>query len=261
MTCVCETNADGISLCNFCCEALESVLRDVDEVDGELTRAVSAVSMTANYGPREGSGGGAQHAPAPLNVDALSARKELRDYVMNTALRVALGTSKPLAGRDVHALTNYLYTSTPWLRRQSFAPDILTQLQKLTHKGRTASQPRGERINVGQCGNIYKDVECTQPLNPLTTQTTIQCRTCGTTWNIRDRQRTAIQTAWQATAPPPVIIRALAAYGLTIKPKHLENWIQAGHLTHVTELAGRKQYRVSDVHAVATRMQARRKTA
>jgi hypothetical protein len=259
MTCTCEANVPGVFLCHRCCEALEQVLIKLDGVDAALNVAIRDVKTTATYGPQEGSGGGAEFGPAPLNVGALSVRKEIHDYLMDTALMVATDTRDPLTGTDVHGLTNYLYSHVPWLRTDTKGPELLERSGKFVRAAKNVIETGGERINVGRCGYVFQEVECVQPLNPYKTQDTVKCGVCGTVWDVKERQRDAIGGAWTAIAYPPVIIRSLEAYGIKIKTKHFENWVAAGHLKPARELAGRKQYRVNEVWAVANRMQERKR--
>lgn len=251
MTCACETNAPGVTLCNHCCERFEELLVTCDQVDAALSEAVRDVSMTAKYGSMGGSGGGSQHAPAPLNVSALSARQELHSHLLNTAILIAQHTRERMTGRGVHAISNYLFTNMNWLRTNSHGPVAYREIRERVTAGKQILEPGGERVNVGKCGYKLDGAECTQPLNPCRDQQTIRCQTCGTVWDVKDRQRDAIGGAWGAVATPALIVRALKAYGLKITPKDITNWTVRGDLAPVGTDGARKTYRVSEVWTVA----------
>ena len=251
MTCTCLTNPPGIFLCASCCDGFEELLGRCDVVDGQLSEAVRDVSMTARYGSMGGSGGGSLHGPAPLNVTALSARQELHQQLMSTAILIAQATRDRLTGRGVHAISNYVFAHMNWLRADSHGPVAYREIRERVAAAKQILEPGGERVNVGRCGYVLDGHECTQPLNPYRDQDTIRCGTCGTTWDVKDRQRDAIGGAWGAVATPSLIVRALKEYGLRITPKDITNWTLRGDLVAVGMDGARKTYRVSEVWAVA----------
>jgi hypothetical protein len=118
-----------------------------------------------------------------------------------------------------------------------------------------------DTFNAGTCGYIDGNETCGNTLTPSTTDTFYQCQVCGTTWDVRRRQRDAISAAWNAVAAPPTIIRALSQWGLKVKSKDFENWVTRGYLTPAGVVEGRKHYLMLDVFDVSERMAKRRKTA
>jgi len=260
MTCPCGlTPLDGDTICPACVSDVTKLLAETDAVVGDLVRAVPRASLTASYGERVSSSG-SLHAPLPINDTALDAHMALDKWLMRTALELAKVTRAPLTGRDSAGLSSYLLAHMNTLRRQDWAGRVKGELGGLLKKCVQATLPPGERINVGACGSVFNGEACTNPLTPLKDQDQIKCRVCGTSWGVADRQRSAIGAAWDAIGAPAIVVRALKEYGVSIKPKNIENWVMLGHLTPVNT-EGRKQYRVSDVYGVAKRMAARRKAA
>ena len=253
MNCRCDAPLpDGFYLCATCGESLAYALAEVDGVVEVLDAGLARTSLTAGYGERV-SGGGSLHAPLPINEAVFDAKHALHVWLMRRALMIAkLGG--PLSLRTPQGLATYLLVNLDVVRRQDWAPSLEGELRGLLKTGAQSTQPPGERINVGDCGYVFENTTCTNPLTPLRTQETITCRVCGTGWDVKARQRDAIGGAWLAIGYPATIIRALAAYGITIKPKHFENWVKRGHLEPAAEQDGRKQYRVNEVWAVARRM-------
>jgi DNA-directed RNA polymerase subunit RPC12/RpoP len=259
MNCKCSAPlADGFYVCTTCGESLAYALAEVDGVVEVLDAGVARTSLTAGYGERVSSSG-PLHAPLPINEAVFDARRALHTYLMRTALKLA-EVAGPLSSRSSQGLAAYLITNLNTLRRQDWAAGVEAELRKLLRKAVQATQPPGERINVGECGATVEEVLCTNPLNPLKTQETIQCRVCGTTWDVKHRQRDAIGAAWNAVGPPPLIIKALAQYGIHVRMDSFKNWVKLGHLKPVNN-EGRKEYRVNEVWAVAKRMKERRKAA
>jgi hypothetical protein len=241
-------------MCAKCGESLAYALAEVDGVVEVLDAGVARTSLTAGYGERV-SASGSLHAPLPINEAVLDAKMGLERFLMKTALELAKVTRslKP-GGRDAKGLASYLIAHMDTLRRQDWAVTAEAELRKLLGEAARSTQPPGERVNVGECGYVFEGQACTNPLAPLRSQDEITCKVCGTSWDVKARQRDAIGGAWLAIGYPATIIKALAAYGITIKPKHFENWVARGHLEPAAEQNGRKQYRVNEVWAVARRM-------
>jgi DNA-directed RNA polymerase subunit RPC12/RpoP len=253
LICRCDAPlADGFYVCATCGESLAYALAEVDSVVEVLDAGVARTSLTAGYGERVSSSG-SLHAPLPINEAVFDARHALHTYLMRTALKLA-ETTGPLTSRTSQGLAAYLLSNLDVLRRMDWAPGVEAELRKLLGEATRSTQPPGERINVGECGYVYEGESCTNPLTPLRTQDEITCKVCGTNWDVKARQRDAIGGAWLAIGYPATIIRALAAYGITVKPKHFENWVKRGHLSPAAEQDGRKQYRVNEVWAVARKM-------
>ena len=244
--------ADGFFVCPTCGESLAYALAEVDGVVEVLDAGVARTTLPAGYGERVSSSG-SLHAPLPINENVFDARRALHTYLMRTALKLA-DVAGPLDGRTSQGLASYLLANLDVLRRQDWAVTVEAKLRKLLGEATRSTQPPGERINVGECGYVFENESCTNPLTPLRTQEEITCKVCGTSWDVKARQRDAIGGAWLAIGYPATIIRALAAYGITVKPKHFENWVKRGHLEPAAEQDGRKQYRVNEVWAVARRM-------
>ena len=254
--CGAETS-EGIFLCHACCARLEQLLCELDSIVEDLVSAIPRASLTASYGERVSSSA-AQHAPLPINDTALDAHMALDRYLREICTRLASFTHIHPTRRDSSGLASYLLTHMVTLRTQDWAGDVEPELGKLLNKCRQANQPQGERINVGACGSVFNEVTCDNPLNPLKNQDEIRCRVCGTTWDVRERQRDAIGAAWTHSATPPVIMRALAEYGMYVRPDSFKNWVKLGHLVPVGDTSP-KEYRVNEVLAVAKRMAERRK--
>ena len=260
MICKCDVPLpDGFYLCPTCGESLACALAEVDGVVEVLDAGWARTSLTAGYGERV-SGGGSLHAPLPINEAVFDAKHALHVWLMRRALMIA-EQAGPLSLRTPQGLASYLRSNLDFVRRQDWAPGLEGELRGLLKTAHQSTQPPGERINVGECGYVFENAACANPLTPLRTQDTITCRVCGTDWDVKARQRDAIGGAWLAIGYPATIIRALAAYGIAIKPKSFENWVRLGHLEPAAEQNGRKQYRVNEVWAVARRMQERRKNS
>lgn len=264
MSCSCGmTPLTDDVICPACVSDITKLLAETDGIVEDLVSAIPRASLTASYGERV-SASGSLHAPLPINDTALDAHMALDKWLLIAAILVSKAHGSyhlpESTQRNSSGYSSYLLAHMNTLRRQDWAGKVKQDLEGLLKECVRATLPPGERINVGACGSIFEDETCTNPLLPLKDQDQIKCRVCGTIWDVRDRQRSAIGAAWDAIGPPAIVVRALKEYGITIKPKHIENWVMLGHLTPVNK-EGRKQYRVADVYGVAKRMAARKKAA
>jgi len=259
MICKCGSELPGgFYVCASCGESLAYALAEVDSVVEVLDAGVARTSLTAGYGERVSSSG-SLHAPLPIDEGVFDARHALHTWLMRKGLLLA-EVSGPLTSRTSQGLASYMIRNLDAMRRQDWAPGLEAELRGLLKKATQACQAPGERVSVGNCGAIVADVECTNPLTPLKDQDEIRCKVCGTTWDVKARQRDAIGASWNAVGPPPLIIKALAQYGIHVRMSSFKNWVKLGHLQPV-DGEGRKEYRVNEVWAVAKRMKERRKPA
>src|SRR5213595_783609 len=149
MQCRCgASTADGIWLCSSCADRFEYRLAEVDSVLTELAHAVPRLTLTATYGDRA-PGVRAQHAPAPVNVDAVSAGDALRRWLMSTALRLAEVTRKPLDGRTPERIASYLIAGLPRLRSLSWVTDLHVTLDKLLKDCERVTEERDPKVFAG----------------------------------------------------------------------------------------------------------------
>ena len=261
MTCTCQANADGIYLCNNCCEALERVLSELDSVVGDLVRAVPRASLTASYGERVSSSS-SQFAPLPINEDAFDAHYALDKYLMVTALELAKVTQSVLIGRDTEKLASYIFSNIPTLRTQSWAAGVEPKLRALVRDCEKATRTATQAEFAGTCPE-----DGTELFTHAGGQTAT-CRTCSVVYEDVQGWRTtakayARQTDDDIVGYPKALSERLAkVHGETIGADYIRVLAARGLLVRVNPERSedgkvlRPLYKLGDIKALITREEA-----
>lgn len=226
MVCRCGVpTADGVWLCAGCAEAFEYRLAEVDSVLTELAHAVPRLTLTATYGDRA-PGVRAQHAPAPVNVDAVSAMDALHRWLMGTALRLAAVTRNPLDGRTPFDLEYYIRANMPRLRSLSWAPDLHPALDALLKDCERVTHEAVPRVFAGTCA------ECETDLYARKGDHEARCKTCGATYEVLKWRDYATKAAKYYIGSPADLSRKLSApeYGITVTADQIRKWGLRGKL-------------------------------
>lgn len=248
MTCTCLTNADGITICNNCCEGLERILAELDSVVGDLVRAVPRASLTASYGERVASSG-SLHAPLPVNEAALDAHIALDKYLMGTALELAKVTGLRLTGRDSSALSSYVLVHIGTLRTMSWAPNVEPTLRGLVRDCENVTRIAEKRVFGGTCSEDGTDLYATKGSDVA------RCKTCGTTYEVAAWRAHARTAKEYHIGTPAELSRALSSptYGIEISSDLIWRWARRGKLERANEELGadgtplKPTYRLRDV--------------
>lgn len=261
MTCVCESNADGIYLCNRCCEGLEQVLSELDSVVGDLVRAVPRASLTASYGERVSSSA-SQFAPLPVNEAALDAHIALDKYLMVTALELAKVTRARLTGRDSSALSSYILSHIPTLRTITQAPDVEPTLRGLVRDCERATRTALQAEFAGTCPTDQTE------LFTHAGGSTATCRTCSVVYEDVQTWRTTAKAYARATDdevigyPKALSERLAKVHGETIGADYIRVLAARGLLERVNPERGedgkilRPMYKLGDIKALITKEEA-----
>lgn len=198
-------------------EALRDALTALDRAVAGLV--VGRGSLTASYGFRTGRSS-AEHAPLPIDVYALDKKVAAHRFLMDRALKTAMETDTPLNGRDVHSLTNYLFTHAPYLAEQPGAGELLETLHHHTRQCNGVQERREPKVFAGRCA------ECETDLYAVKGQPEARCGTCNATYEV---------VAWRAYAQtakdyyissPADLSRKLSApeYGMTVTADQIRKW-------------------------------------
>lgn len=168
-----ETTA-GIWLCNPCSDSFEVRLGEVGGVVAEVEAVVPRLTLTATYGDRA-PGVKAQHAPAPVAIDALSGLLELQRFLLNLGLRVATA-EHPLTGLTSADLAGYLALHIKRVRTLLNAHDLMTQHDKLVRTCQHAARLLEHKQFAGAC----QTQGCGADLFTAQGSNHARCGTCGT---------------------------------------------------------------------------------
>lgn len=258
--CPCTRTTQNGYLCTTCTTNLHTMLNNVPGLIEDLTITATRQDHISTASIRAKS----DDSPLPVNLAATWATQRLTKAI-DTTWRLSQGgpayryedTAEDRAAAANNNLDNLI--------KQPAVIDAYTQLQAAVEHATTTIDRRPERIHLGACAhtttnNDGQKLVCDNPLWATPDDVWLHCDQCGTTWDIKARQRDAISAAWNVLADPPAIVRALQSQQIPITMKRFENWVQLGHLNPVmADKSGRKLYRVSDAFKVHLKMAARRR--
>lgn len=209
--------------------SLEKLLAEVDSVVADLDHATPRLTLTANYGERTSSG--SKTAPAPVNIDAVSAKHALHVWFYKTVLRVGV----PIGQRSIQALASHLLLHMSTIIANGWVTSLHKELQPLMRDAKVASQvdSRGQpKVFAGTCA------ECSTELYATKGDTEARCRGCGTTYEVL-KWRAHAETAknyYIGTATD--LSRKLSApqYGYEITADQIRKWANRGKLDRANPL-------------------------
>lgn len=229
MTCTCG-NPTTTWLCDTCAEAFEYRLAEVDTTVQELQALIPRLTLTATYGLRA-SGPQVMHAPAPVNVDVVSAEVALHRWLMSTALRLAEVTGVFLGGRSCEALSSYLVSHLPRLRSLSWCVGLPAELDGLLRGCVAVARVAERKVFAGSCA------ECSTDLYAVKGSDSARCRTCGAVYEVAAWRAHASTAKEYHVGSPAELSRALTspAYGVAVSVNQICMWAKRGKLKRANE--------------------------
>lgn len=231
---------------------LEIALAEVDAIVADLEAAIPRLTLTANYGERTSSG--SKTAPAPVNIEAVSAKHALHTWLIKTALRVG----EPFGRRDIPALASHLLTHMPTIVANGWAAGLHNELQPLLNDCTRAAHKAAKQEFAGTC----QTPDCRTELWTTQGSDDARCKTCGTEYTQIRTWRTQARTYAQdrennITGYPNTLAQRLALiHGETITPEHIRLLASRGLLIRANPERGtdgkklRAMYRLGDVKAL-----------
>lgn len=247
MICRCG-NETSAWLCPTCVTKLGYLIVRVDAVVAEVRAVIPRLTLTATYGDRA-PGVRAQHAPAPVSVDAVSSLDALQRWMLNTCLRLAEITRKPLTGKTHELLGSYLIANMPRLVTLSWAPDLFAQLETLVKDCERITAVHDPKVFAGRCAN------CDSDLYAVKGQPEARCGTCSETYEVLTWRNFAKSLFGQHVGTPTDLSRKLSTpeYGIEVTADRIRKWARRDKLERANpsqDEAGEQippAYRLNDV--------------
>jgi hypothetical protein len=204
---------------------LEMLLAEVDSVVADLDAAIPRLTLTASYGERTSSG--SKTAPAPVNIDAVSAKHALHTWLMGASLRIDQPITRrlPLRPLSPQALSSHLLMHMPLIVANGWVDTFHTQLQPLmrdcNHAANTTADRNGNKpVFAGTCA------ECNTELYATRGQPEARCKGCGATYEVLKWQAHAATAKNYYIGTATDLSRKLSApqYGYQITPDQIRKW-------------------------------------
>jgi hypothetical protein len=236
---------DGFTLCPQHSSKLKEMLDAVPQAWANLRVSIARQDVIGGSGSR-----GATGSKPCINVHAY----DIGETLISRLNGWANCLSPDRAHTPPPGSAAFLARNLDMIVHEDWAGALADELRESLNEARNATDPAADRIDLGVCGEDGCERRVTAIVGTLYTT----CRGCGVLWSVKDRQLTAIDNTWRAGATMPVILRALRAYDIIVRPKDAENWVQRGKLVACVWADGTKHYQVAAVRRVHAEMMAKR---
>jgi len=255
MICRCG-NETGAWLCGTCADGFEGRLGEVAGVVGLVEALVPRLTLTATYGDRVPAVR-AQHAPAPVAIDALSSLLELRRFLLNLGLRVATAKD-PLTGRESESLAGYLAARMNHIKTLPNAHDLAKDLDKLVRQCEQAGRLLEHKQFAGTC----QTQDCGTDLYTEQGSNHARCGTCGAEYEAVQEWRNGAKEYARAQDdnligyPDSLSQRLKRVHGIDIGADYIRVLASRGILVRANPERGedgkklRALYRLGDIKAI-----------
>lgn len=204
-----------------------------------------------------GSGSiGAVAGASKYEIDFHAKAAELKDTVdeliVTWTAEVAARNGRPITATTVRGAAAWLAKEPKLIAAHPDAAKFADQLHKVVRSVWKVVDRAPDKVFLGQCGgNVGL---CEEDIYALPGRPVVQCRACGTVWDVVERRDFLLSKVDEQLATPPEITRALAELGLNVTVDVIYGHIHRGHLTrhppHPLDERKRPRYRVGDVRAI-----------
>lgn len=207
--------------------------------------SIGAVSGAANY-------------EIDFHAKAAELKAAIDGLLITWAVDVAARNGRELTATTVRGAAAWLAKEPKLIAAHPDAGKFADQLHKVTRSAWKVVDRDPERVYLGQCSApIVVDGQvgqCPVDIYAPRGRPVMQCRACGTVWDVAPRRDRLLSAVDEQLATPPEIARALSAVGLPVTVKMIYGHIERGHLTrhppHPLDPRARPRYRVGDVRGI-----------
>jgi hypothetical protein len=137
-----------------------------------------------------------------------------------------------------------------WLACHDAAPDAHTEIVGAVNNIRRTIDIAPDTRYIGPCGTVDPDSkwECTEVLYAIDGAPTLQCRTCGTVWDVGRKTLDALMQAESIAQDATTLSRSFRLNGIAIETQRIKRWHQRQLLAAAGEShRGHRTYIVAHV--------------
>lgn len=232
-------------LCADCTDKLDRALGDIgsllEDLDTALTRQAKKRPARGNHARDD--------SPLPYDVGASKAGGDLKAVLVGWARLVSDERGAGLTCRDdSSSIADWLLHHVTWLSRHDAAADAYSEIVGAVNNIRRTIDIAPDTSYIGPCYAVVEGVECDETLYAIEGRETVQCRTCGTTWDPKARTLETLRHAETVAQDATTLSRSFALRGIALDTERIKKWGQRGHLAQVgTSHRGNKTYIVAHV--------------
>lgn len=225
------------TLCFTHYEEFQGMLRRLPSL---LTDLDATIRREATFGRSARGGGGEQLV---MDFEASDRKSKLLDTLKRFGLEPGV-----------------IY-SQEWLRSWVVAGEAYRQIRAAFMACLRVVDRPAARIKVGRCGGYLTNDdgevwECQRELIAFEDARYVRCKACGTEWDVKARQESALEQAFDIVLHAAQAAKVLREYGMRITPKDVQNWMRANKITAAAcdVQTRRPLYRLADVYDHARAM-------
>lgn len=137
----------------------------------------------------------------------------------------------PITCRDTaRSIAMWLDPHVGWLAHHEAAPDAYSEIVGAVNNIRRTIDIAPDTRYIGPCYSVIEGIECPETLYGIEGRDEVTCRTCGTTWNARDRTLQALAHAETVAQDATTLSRSFALKGIALDTDRIKKWGQRKHL-------------------------------
>jgi hypothetical protein len=233
-----EPLRDNQTISTTALNAIEQALAEVDWLLEDLDVVLSKQSKARPTGAGE-----RDDRPLPYNVGASEAAGTLKAILVGWARLISEETDTLLLCRDTsQSIASWLLHHLDWLGRYEAAPDAYSEIVGAVNHIRRLIDLDPNREYLGICGGVLDGIECVDEVWLIEDDDAgpwVNCRTCGTGWEIIPRRIDQLAKALEHAADRVTLSKAFTNKGVALERTRLDSWVKRGYL-HPTFPGGRR---------------------
>lgn len=215
-------------ICADCTDKLDRALGDLgsllEDLDTALTRQARKRPARGNHVRDD--------RPLPYDVGASKAAGDLKAVLVGWARLVSDERGAVLTCRDdSSSIADWLMHHVTWLSRHDAAADAYSEIVGAVNNIRRTVDIAPDTRYIGPCYAVVEGVECDETLYAVEGAETVQCRTCGTTWDPTARTLEALRHADTVAQDAIELSRSFALRGIALEARRIKVWATRKHLT------------------------------
>ncbi len=232
-------------ICQKCEDKLDRALGDLgsllEDLDVTLTRQARKRPAPGNHERDD--------RPLPYELGASRVAGDLKAVLVGWARLVSEEREIALTCRDESgSIADWLMHHVHFLACHDAAADAYAEIIGAVGQIQRAIDRAPDRKLLGPCGSDIDGVVCDETLWIIDGAQTAHCRTCGTTWDARERILDALANATTVAQDATTLSRSFSLEGVALDTERIKKWRQRGHLTAAgTSPSGRPAYIVAHV--------------
>lgn len=243
-----RTVRDGSYVCITCARRVERDLGDMTWLAEQLEITITRQDRMGGMGT--GIVARSAEKPVAFNAHASAVAGDLRGVLVAWCLLICEERGQATPADTLAAMGVFLLGSVEWLRHHPAGDEAFDELGDAIRRARSAVDRRPDRVYVGPCdrSGVLTGVTCPEDLYARPGAAEVECKTCGSVWQVTERREWLLEVARDTLATAADLARLLSLYGEPLRADRIWKWAERGRIVpHGNDGTGRPMYRVGEV--------------